>query len=290
MEASTPIMTIIVDKPGIYYCIPELTYHSDRATASNLGRSLSASGAKTLLRDPERFAWERDRGRPGKDAFDLGGVVHALVLRSGDERIRIIDARDWKSKAAQEAKREARAAGLTPINRTEFLQATKIAQAVRRHPLASEIFTKGRAEVSFYWIDADTGVTCRGRVDWLRDDMIVDLKTARYGTGTEDAFGRQSATYDYPLSAAVYTDGYEALTGKTLPFITVTVETAPPYIVRVYRYTDDDLDIGRDRWRRALEEYATREQTGDWTAPDEIQTVSLPGWYGHDDTDDEIEI
>ena len=70
---------------GIRLGVPELTYHTDT-------RTLSASGAKTLLRDPERFAWERDHGRPPKAAFDLGGVVHALVLRSGDERIRIIDA------------------------------------------------------------------------------------------------------------------------------------------------------------------------------------------------------
>lgn len=284
-------MSLTITEPGIYPDIPELTYHGDRALAPHLGRSLSASGAKTLLRDPERFAWERDKGRPGKDAFDLGGVVHALVLRSGDERIRIIDATDWKTKAAQEAKKEARANGLTPLNRTEFLQATKIAQAVRRHPLASELFTNGKPEVSFYWIDDETGVTCRGRVDYLRDDMIIDLKTARYGTGTEDAFGRQSASFDYPISAAVYTEGYEALTGKTLPFITVTVEVAPPYIVRVYQYDEVDMHIGRERWRKALGEYAIREKSGDWSAPLEIKTITLPGWYGYDETgDDDIEI
>jgi hypothetical protein len=99
---------------GIRLGIPELTYHGDT-------RTLSASGAKTLLSDPERFAWERNHGRPPKAAFDLGGVVHALVLRSGDERIRIIDAYDWRAKWAQDARKEAHAAGLTPINRTEFL-------------------------------------------------------------------------------------------------------------------------------------------------------------------------
>ena len=46
-----------IDQPGIRTGVPELTYHSDRKT-------LSASGAKTLLKDPERFIWERDHGRP----------------------------------------------------------------------------------------------------------------------------------------------------------------------------------------------------------------------------------
>jgi hypothetical protein len=261
---------------GIHPGIPELTYHSDTKT-------LSASGAKTLLRDPERFAWERDNGRPPKAAFDLGGVVHALVLRSGDERIRVIDAYDWKTKAAQEARKTAHAAGLTPINRTEFLQATEIARAVRRHPLASSLFTNGKAEVSLYWTDPETGVSCRARVDWLRDDMIVDLKTARYGTGTADTFGRQAASFNYPLPAAVYTEAVEALTGKTLPFITVTVETSPPYLVRAYRYTDGDLDQGRAQWHEALREFAAREKSGDWTVPAEIDLIALPAWYAPDE-------
>jgi hypothetical protein len=257
---------------GIRLDVPELTYHTDTKT-------LSASGAKTLLRDPERFAWERDNGRPPKAAFDLGGVVHALVLRSGDERIRVIDAYDWKTKAAQEGRKAAHAAGLTPINRAEFLQATKIARAVRRHPLASSLFTNGKAEASLYWSDPETGVACRARVDWLRDDMIVDLKTARYGTGTADTFGRQAASFNYPLPAAVYTEAVEVLTGKTLPFITVTVETSPPYLVRAYRYTDADLDSGRAQWHEALREYAAREKSGDWTVPAEIDLIALPAWY-----------
>ena len=256
---------------GIRLDVPELTYHSDT-------RTLSASGAKTLLSDPERFAWERNHGRPPKAAFDLGGVVHALVLRSGDERIRIIDATDWRSKAAQDARKAAWAAGLTPINRAEFLQATKIAGAVRRHPLG-ELFTNGQAEVSLYWTDPETGVACRARVDWLRDDMIVDLKTARYGTGTADTFGRQAASFNYPLPAAVYTEAVEVLTGKTLPFITVTVETEPPYLVRAYRYTDGDLDQGRAQWHEALREYAARDAANDWTVPAEIDLIALPAWY-----------
>lgn len=271
----------VIAEPGIYRHVPELTYHGDTALAPKLGRSLSASGAKTLLRDPERFAWEREHGRPPKDAFDLGGTVHALVLKSGDERIRVIDAYDWRTKDAQEQKRRMRAEGLTPINRSEFLQATKIAAAVRRHPLAADIFSEGEAEVSFYWIDPETGVTCRARADWIRDNAIVDLKTARYGKGTEDAFGGESASYDYPLSAAVYTDGWEALTGIRLPFVTVTVETEPPYLVRVYDYEHPDLETGRAKWRKALEIYAERESSNNWTTPAEIHTLTLPGWYAH---------
>ena len=145
--------------------------------------------------------------------------------------------------------------------------------------LLGELFTNGQAEVSLYWTDADTGVDCRARVDWLREDMIVDLKTARYGSGTADAFGRYAASYNYPLPAAVYVEAVETLVGKTLPFITVTVETEPPYLVRAYRYTDADLDQGLAQWHEALREYAKRDAANDWTVPAEIDLIALPAWY-----------
>ena len=39
----------IVTGPGIYRDLPEGRYHADDALAPELGRSLSQSGAKTLL-------------------------------------------------------------------------------------------------------------------------------------------------------------------------------------------------------------------------------------------------
>ena len=81
----------MITHPGIYAGIDETVYHADSDLAPELGRSLSQSGAKTLLASPARFAWERDHGRPPKDAYDLGTLVHALVLRSRDDRIRVVD-------------------------------------------------------------------------------------------------------------------------------------------------------------------------------------------------------
>ena len=74
---------------GVYRRLPETTYHADSDLAPELGRSLSQSGAKTLLSSPARFAWERERGRPSKDAYDLGTLAHALILGSGAVSIHI---------------------------------------------------------------------------------------------------------------------------------------------------------------------------------------------------------
>lgn len=273
-------MTVITE-PGIYPGLDEQVYHADRSLAPELGRSLSASGAKTLLHSPARFAYEREHGRPATDAMDLGTLVHALVLRGGETRLRVIDAYDWRTKAAQEARKAHREAGLVPCHRGELKAAAKVARAVRRHPLAAAILATGTPEVSIYWRDPETGITCRGRIDWVHPKALVDLKTVgRYGGSEPDTFGRQAASLDYPLSAAHYVDGWEALTGEQLPFVTICVEMDHPHFVTVGQYAPDDLEAGRERMARARAEYAERESSGVWVDPPQIVTIPVPAWYG----------
>ena len=275
-------MTHTVAGPGIYSAdqLTEIQYHADRDLAPALGRSLSQTGAKTLLACPARFAYERDHGRPPKDAFDLGSTAHALILRNPDNRIRVADATDWREKKWQTWKAGQYAAGLIPVHRDQLRQASRIAQAVRRHPLAGPILHAGRPEVSAYAIDPETGVTLRARVDWLHPRSLVDVKTADYGRGTADAFGRSAASYDYPLQAAWYQYVWRLLTGELLPFVTVTVETDPPHFVTVGQYDPDDLATGYDRMRQAINKYADLESNGGYEPPTEIVTFALPGWYG----------
>lgn len=273
-----------INEPGIYHGIPEDIYHADRDLAPKLGRSISQSGAKTLRANAARFAYERDHGRPAKDAFDVGSLSHAVILRGGDNRLRIVDAYDWRTKAAQTAQRDAREAGLIPVHRGQLLEASRIARAVRADEMAGAILSAGRPEVSAYAVDPETGVTLRARFDWLREgtglDCIVDLKTAAYGSGTPDAFGRSAASYDYPMQAWWYRYVYWLITGRWLPFYTITVETQPPYFVTVGQYHDADLATGEEHGRAAITEYADRQSSGIWTPNVVIHTFDLPGWYG----------
>lgn len=271
--------TATITKPGVY-TMPETDYHADRSLAPKMGRSLSVSGAKTLLTNPARFLYERDNGRPPKDIFDEGTLAHELILRGGDDRIRIIDAYDWKTKAAQEAKKAAHAGRLVPAHRGTLLMASKVARAVRRNPLAASILSEGEPEKSMYWTDPETGITCRGRIDWARKDSLTDVKTAAYGKSDPDLFGREAANYDYPMQAAHYTDGWEVLTGQRVPFLFLVVEKAPPYMVRVHQLSEDDLELGRDRMRQARRLFAEYEATGYPDVSADIHTLTLPGWYG----------
>jgi hypothetical protein len=269
-----------IDEPGFYPDLSNEDYQSDALVAPELGRTLSSSGVKRILDLPARFAWERENGRAPKDAFDLGSTAHAIALRNG--KVHVVDAYDWRGKADQATKKRLRAEGKVVVHRGEFKQAAAMARAVRLHPLAGAILSQGRPEVSYYWTDPETGVTCRARADWLREgtgaDCIADLKTAQ--DASADGFGKSIANFGYALSAVHYLDGYEALTGRRIPFYLIAVETAAPHFVQVHEIPHDWLEDAAEKVREARALFAHCESTGQFPgyAADQIVTPTRPRW------------
>lgn len=268
----------IVTRPGLYLGIDENLYHADTNLAPELGRSLSSSGAKTILDCPARYQWQREH-KPFKNVWDLGTIAHRLILRSDDNRIRVADTYEWKPwQTWNPWKDTQRAAGLIPTHRGDLLAASRMASAVRRHPVASRIFSEGTPEVSMYWIDETTGVTCRGRLDWIRDNAIVDLKTI--ASADAHTIRRQSLNFGYAQQADFYRRGVHATTGEWLPFVHVFVESDAPHFVHVVQLDDDFLALGSAKNDEALALYAQCESNNDWPAynPNDITLIHPPAW------------
>jgi hypothetical protein len=266
----------VIQKPGIYPDHPEPIYHADADLAPELGRSLSSTGARTILKAPARFAWDRTHARVS-EAFDIGHAAHSILLGKGAEIVPI-DAPDWRSAKARQERDAARAAGNTPLLAADIDRVNAMVDAVRAHPTAGEIFhpeMKGAAEVSLYWIDEKTGVTCRGRIDWQTPIALVDLKTT---VDAGESFATSAARYGYYQQAEWYARGWRALTGETLPFAVVAVEKEPPHLVGVWWLTDPDaLAWAEIRNDAALARYAECEANDEWPGyPD--RDLVLPGW------------
>lgn len=265
---------MIVTGPGVYN-VPEELYHADTTLAPELGRSLSGTGIKGVLRSPARYDWERNHPVYKKE-YDLGSTAHALALRSGAPIVRV-PAADWRSKADQAERARIREAGQTPANWPEMRAALDMAKALRRHPTAGPLLD-GDVEQSLYWLDADTGITCRGRVDVWRPDALVDVKTTQ--DASQDGFARQWAKLRYDLPAAHYLDGAYTLTGEWLRFLWVCVEVEPPHLVAVYELQRDDLEAALVDVARARRIYADCESSGQWPGyPPGITPLSPPRWH-----------
>ncbi|MFI2667894.1 PD-(D/E)XK nuclease-like domain-containing protein [Micromonospora carbonacea] len=279
----TTTMPTVVTEPGLYPDMDDATYHGDPVPAG----SLSSTGARKLLPPscPAKFRWWLDNGDRPKDAFDLGHAAHLKVLSRGLD-LAVVDAPDWRTKAAKEAKAAAYAAGQVPLLAVDHDRVEAMAAAVRRHHIAGPLLDpeSGQPEMSAFWIDQDTGVWCRARYDFLRHPVpgrrriVADYKT------TPDAslehIQRAIHRFGYHQQGAHYLDGAIALGAADDPaFVLVFQETEPPHVITVVQLDPVALRIGRDLNRQALATYAECQRTGVWPAySDDIEPVALPTW------------
>lgn len=262
---------VIVTEPGIHDGMPEDVYHADPVP----GGSLSSSGARRLLETcPARFDYERRNPPPSRDEFDLGKAFHTKALGVGAEVV-VVDAKTWQTKAAKEERAAAYAAGKVPLLTQQAEQVDAMADAVRNHPLAGALLSKGEVEQSLFWVDDRTSIWRRARLDLLRPDAIVDLKTCE--SADEDHVTKAITRYGYHGQGDFYREGVRALTGADLPFLFVFVEKRPPHLIHVVQLDADALAAGRHLNNRAIDLFAECQRTGEWPGyATDITTISLP--------------
>lgn len=273
-------------KHGMRSGIPEHVYHDDK-------QSLSFSGAKLLLPPscPAKFKEYRDNPPKPRRVFDFGHLVHKLILKEGGEIVEI-DAPDFRTKAAQQARDEAHAEGKVPVLAKEVERARIIAERVHQHPAAGPLLQRGHPEMSLYARDRETGVELRGRIDWLtlhnEQTTAVEVKTTV--CAEPDDFSRTGGRLRYHIQGAWYLDLLIALGITPDPaFYTIAVEKEPPFLVSVVEWDAPSIARGRELKREAIDIYADCVRRGDWPSypdNDQITPISVPAW----ELDDEIVI
>lgn len=268
-------------EPGVYD-LPAETYLRDPVP----GGSLSASGAKRLLPPscPALFRYWDTHGQAPKAEFDFGRAAHAEVLGVGAPIV-VIDADDWRTKAAREQRDAAYAEGSTPLLPADYKRVKAMADALRRHPVASALFRPGAGlpEQSLFWFDDEAGVWRRAMLDWLPNAtdgrlIIPDYKSC--ASAEPGALARAFFKYGYYHQAPWYTDAAEALqlaSGFEPAFVFVFQEKDPPHLVTVAQPNPEAMQWGRVLNRRALDVYRQCTETGHWPGyTDDAISLSLP--------------
>lgn len=219
-------------------------------------------------------------------ALRFGRALHAVVLTPDDSGVVLWHGaarrgREWLEFAREHADKTI----LTgPENNTLF----GMRDAILCHPRARALLTGGDPEVTAEWTDAQTGLACRCRFDYLRaGGGIVELKTAR--ASHPRAFFREAARRYYHAQLAMQADGYEACTGEPHASVhVIAVEKSPPYDVCVYAIGPETLDAGRrkvDAWLRVVAE-CTRTGTWPGAGGDADVAMQLPAWAESDGLED----
>jgi PDDEXK-like uncharacterized protein DUF3799 len=261
-------------------------------------RALNASGAHTIERSCPAAYWHTSPFNPDaaeeEDAnhFDIGEATHLLLLEPDkfDDAVAVIEAPNYTTKAAREARERARNAGLTPLLAKEVDIVEAMARAILADPVASGFRGGGDTEVTMTWTDPDFGFPCKLRVDHLPHNL-VDLRDVKSAANANPRdFERGAWTHGYPQRAAWYLDGVELVTGQRPRFYWfIAVEKKPPFLVSVMKYPDEDVEWGRVLNMRARAMFAECLEKGEWPGyrPAGAQRprafeIRLPGWALHE--------
>lgn len=258
-------------------------YHADPCPDP----SLSSSIARILLAQSPRHAWmAHPRLNPAyvpeeKDAFDLGTVAHALILEGDESNFTVVDAKDWKSSAAQAAKASARAEGKTPILAHQLVNARAMASAVGDQLDAHEAavyLDETKAEETLLW--EEDGIWCRARLDLLSHDRrhIFDLKSTS-GSARPDTWERSLFAFGYDVQAGFYLRGVRRLFNLEATFRFIVAETQPPYAVSVIALDEEALDLADRKVSRAINLWRACLKRDQWPGYAlHTMTASAPPW------------
>ena len=266
------------------------------ATEYHAHPAVGHSGLVRLMRSPAHFKWMQDNPPEPTPAMQFGTAFHTAILEPERfaETYTVSPKFDRRTKDGKEAATlwESQNAGKTPLSDEQMRALALMAHQVNGHTGASRCLSEGQAEMSVFWTDQETGITCKCRPDFLIMDGediqgIVDLKTCC--DAGADAFSRSMASFGYDVQAAFYTDGLRALTGMTLPFYFVAVEKDGPFAVAAYQASDEVIEVGRAKYRAALQLLNWCREKDQWPAYQpggEIETIRLPGWAANFDLGD----
>lgn len=212
-----------------------------------------------------------------------GSLVHTIILEPqlvGDTWAVMPEGLD-KGKGAKAREEEFLLAneGKEIVSHEEFVQLSNIATAVQEDDEANALLSgEGVNESSYFWTDEATGIDMRCRPDRYRDDgLLVDVKTT--SSIEHFSFRRSCWDFGYDRQGAIYIDGIEAVTKRKprgFAFIAVEGKDAPEVFVQVFVMTEADIELGRRRYRKALDLMKSyRDQFG--TDPQAWPKKTTPG-------------
>jgi hypothetical protein len=234
---------------------------------------------------PAHYSYHLTHPLEDTDAMLLGRAVHTAVLEPdslpleyavwrGGKRV----GAEWKEFAGANADRDI-------LTEVQYEKALAIRDAVRSHPVAAQLLAKGDAEVPLTWTDAETGLACKCRVDWLTGRSFVDLKTTR--DLSERRFANTIEDLAYFGQLAFYRMGVGALL-KTVaePPLIIGVESEAPHDVGVFAVSSDWLWAGDDLAHELLAKVAECTASGEWPGryPKKV-TLERPYWASDGEND-----
>ena len=245
---------------------------------------ISKSGLWTIhQKTPAHFIGMERKDTP---AMAFGTATHMAVLEPHllETTYACLAAdHDGRAKAGKDAMAEIAASGLTPIKYDEYQAVLRIRDSLHADPIIQKLLRGAVYEQSAFYTDPETGVQCRCRPDIYNPNirMMADVKTTR--DASLWGFSKAIEEYGYHVQDAFYSDVWEGAGGGDVDaFVFIAVESAAPYLFRIYELEAPDKQQGREIYQKALRTYAECKATGIWPGYGSgVQAITRPKW-AHD--------
>lgn len=263
-----------------FHKMPMAQYLADPAPEP----SLSASIAHLISTRSSLHAWTaHPRLNPAyksetNSILDAGTVAHSILLEGGTDRLVVVQADDWRTKAAKEQRNDAWTRGLIPILVGKLETVNLMVEAAKKYVAQSElagVFKAGDPELTMLWQEG--AAWCRARPDWLTQDLSVMLDYKTTAANAEpNAFVRQIITMGYDYSAGLYLRGARAL-GANPAWVFLVQENEPPYACSLVGLSEPMLDLAARKVENAIDLWKHATKTGKWSGyPSRICYVEPP--------------
>lgn len=249
--------------------------------------AINKSGLDLLEKSPLHY-WSayRDPNREPRrvtPAMKLGTAIHCAVLEPSKFNERYIvepEGLDRRTKEGKAKAEELRSSNREVISHDDFLTVSKISESVFKNDAASTLLSGGKSEFSLAWIDPETNVNCKARLDYIAEKgkIIIDLKSAE--DASPSGFSMACARYNLHRQAAWYLEGVERTLGlRPEIFVFVVFEKEPPFASAFYYASADMIRQGTEECRTLLKAYASCLARDEWPGyAEELREINLPKW------------
>jgi hypothetical protein len=268
-------LELTLPEPGIH-SLEESYYHSLPY--------ISKTGLDYINKSPQHFIAYKNSPQKPTPAMLFGSALHASVLEPHLFKAKYVKAPDvdkrtnvGKSTLAEFLKHNI---GKTLLDPDDFDRIQKMTEEIYSHPTASKLLSGGEAERSLIFDIEKYGIRMKSRVDYLKGNLITDLKTCE--DASADGFQRSVAAYRYHVQAGVYSSALTALTGSELQSMAfIAIEKKEPFGIGIYLLDDFFIDAGKIAFEKNMQSYAECVKSDKWPGFDvNPVTLTAPRWMG----------
>lgn len=246
------------------------------------------STLKHMAKSPKHYRYACDNPSPDTAGRLKGRGTHAAVLEPDRLLIdyALFKPEAGKEKAVRKGKRwdefKAMHAEDSILKLDEYLHCLAVAKAVRDDEVAGPLILSAKREQTIEWVDEETLLPCKARLDLVTDREIMDLKGVSSTDQRKLSF--EVAKMAYHCQLAFYREGKRVLTGRNPNAKLICVEHTAPHDVAVVDVDEDGLYAGWEIVRKLLHRVAECRATGRWPGrSDEVYTLDLPAWVWPED-------